>query len=278
MRHRPGALTSRRGCSRVHRLLPLALFGSKFISDSVGEPAILGTLDGTLFTGRARYDGVAEWYLPWVGTSAGLICDPAMGVMAEHLDGQRWLDAACGAGRTSRELARRSGVVVGIDLSERLIAVAEEVESSHRLGITYRAADITAPGTWWDGRLFDGVVCEMALMDIDDLVSAVATFRTVVRPAGALRVSIVNPCFPGNEAGLSSWPPDRGYSEEGYWTSPEHNPDGIRVRVGSSHRTLATYLNTFLDAGFGLERAREPKTDLPTWLVLAFKAGAQPAP
>ena len=40
------ALTSRRGCSRVHRLLPRTLFGSRFISDSVGEPAILGTLDG----------------------------------------------------------------------------------------------------------------------------------------------------------------------------------------------------------------------------------------
>jgi 2-polyprenyl-3-methyl-5-hydroxy-6-metoxy-1,4-benzoquinol methylase len=178
----------------------------------------------------------------------------------------------CGT-HTSRELARRGGLVVGIDLSERLICLAEEAESSHRLGITHRVADITALSTWWDDRLFDGAVCEMAFMDIDDLADTVAAFRTVLSPAGALYVSIVNPCFPGNEAGVSSWPPDRGYSAEGYWTSPEHNPDGVRIRVGSSHRTLGTYLNTFLDADFVLERVREPKADLPTWLVLAFRSG-----
>ena len=53
-------------------------------------------------------------------------------------------------------------------------------------------------------------------MEIDDLEGTVAAFRTVVRPAGALRVSMANPCFPGNEAGLSRWPPERGYSAEGY--------------------------------------------------------------
>ena len=173
--------------------------------------------------------------------------------------------------------ARRSGVVVGIDLSERLIAVAEEVEFSHRLGITYRAADITAPGTWWDGRLFDGVVCEMALMDIDDLVSAVATFRTVVRPAGALRVSIVNPCFPGNEAGLSSWPPDRATAKRA--TGRRLSTTRMGSGSGSDHRTaLSPRISTpswTPASGWNVPRAEDRPSDLAR---PGLQGGRQPAP
>jgi hypothetical protein len=124
---------------------------------------------------------------------------------------------------------------------------------------------------WWDESPFDAATCEMAFMDIDDLDGAVAAVGAAMRPGGLFAVSMVHPCFPGNAAGLSSWPPGRGYGAEGYWTSAEHNPAGVRVRVGSSHRTLATYLNVFLDAGFALQRIHEPPADVPTWLVLALR-------
>jgi 2-polyprenyl-3-methyl-5-hydroxy-6-metoxy-1,4-benzoquinol methylase len=224
--------------------------------------------------GKARYDQIAEWYVTWVGTfehEAGLICDAGVGVMADRLDGQRWLDVACGSGRTSRELARRGATVVGVDLSEQLIAVARAENGAEPLAVTHKAADITALGDWWDGAPFDGAACEMAIMDIDDLGGTVAAVSTVVRSGGAFVVSLVHPCFPGDAAGLSSWPPDLGYAAEGYWSSAGHNPDGVRIRVGSSHRMLATYLNTFLGAGFVLEKAYEPPTGVPTWLVLAMR-------
>jgi hypothetical protein len=65
-----------------------------------GQGARLAVVEESVLTNRARYDPIAEWYLPWVGTSPGLICDRTIGVMADRLDGQHWLDAACGAGRT----------------------------------------------------------------------------------------------------------------------------------------------------------------------------------
>jgi 2-polyprenyl-3-methyl-5-hydroxy-6-metoxy-1,4-benzoquinol methylase len=182
--------------------------------------------------------------------------------------GSMW---AAGAGRTSRELARRGATVVGVDLSERLIVVARAENGADPLPITYIGADITAVDDWWDGRPFDGTACEMAFMDIDDLEGTVTAVSSVVRPHGAFVVSLVHPCFPGNAAGLSSWPPGSGYPAEGYWRSAGHNPDGVRIRVGSSHRMLATYLNTFLGAGFVLEKAHEPPADVPTWLVLALR-------
>jgi 2-polyprenyl-3-methyl-5-hydroxy-6-metoxy-1,4-benzoquinol methylase len=226
---------------------------------------------------EARYDAIADWYPPWVGSSAGLVCDPDYGLLPSHLQGQRWLDVACGSGRTARELARRGARVVGVDVSQKLIARARAEQGEQHSPICYQVADVTDPDSWWDGEPFDGAVCEMAVMDIDDLAGTVRAVARVVRPAGDFLVSMVNPCFPGAGSGLSSWPPDRGYAAEGFWTSPEHNPEGVRARVGSSHRTLATYLNTFLDEGFVLQRVREPRTAVPTWLVLALVRRAAPA-
>jgi 2-polyprenyl-3-methyl-5-hydroxy-6-metoxy-1,4-benzoquinol methylase len=219
----------------------------------------------------ARYDDIAEWYLPWVGPSPGLIVDHAAGMIAERLDGQRWLDVACGAGRTSRELARRGGTVVGVDLSRHLVETARAEQRADMLAISYRVADITQVADWWDGTPFDGAACEMAFMDIDDLDGTVAAVSKVLRPDGMFRISMVHPCFPGNDAGLSSWPPDRGHGAEGYWRSADHNPDGVRIRVGSSHRTLATYLNALLGRGLLLERIWEPPAEVPTWLMLALR-------
>jgi len=120
---------------------------------------------------------------------------------------------------------------------------------------------VTESGAWWDGERFDGACCEMALMDIDDLDGTLAAVAEVLRPGGSFVLSVVNPCFAGSDRGLPSWPPDGGYTAEGFWRSDQHDPEGARIRVGSSHRTLATYLNALLTAGFDPDpgvRAAEP--------------------
>ena len=178
-----------------------------------------------------------------------------------------WTSHADTAGHPAA-LARLGADVLGVDVSAELVARARSIEDEHPLGVAYRVADVARPDQWWDGVAFDGATCEMAMMDIDDLTGTVDAVATTVRPGGWFAISMVHPCFPGNEAGLSSWPPDRPYSHEGWWTSPDHNPDGARIRVGSSHRTLSTYLNAFIAAGFALERATEPPAPVPTILLL----------
>ena len=85
---------------------------------------------------------------------------------------------------------------------------------------------------------------------------------------------MVHPCFPGNDAGLSSWPPDATYFNEGRWTSDAHNPDGVRIRVGSSHRTISTYVNTLINAGFVVERLEEPQAPVPMILLIRCRRAA----
>jgi 2-polyprenyl-3-methyl-5-hydroxy-6-metoxy-1,4-benzoquinol methylase len=214
---------------------------------------------------EARYDDIADWYPTWVGDGDGLIVGH-FGTLA--MPGTRVLDVACGHGRASRGFARLGASVVGVDVSAELIALAREREATDGLGIEYLAADASRIDTWWDGRMFEGAVCEMAIMDIDDLDGVVRAVATAVVPAGWFVISMVHPCFPGNEAGLPSWPPDGSYFDEGRWTSAAHNPDGVRRRVGSSHRTVSTYCNALIDAGFDIERLVEPPAPVPMLLLL----------
>ncbi len=108
----------------------------------------------------------------------------------------------------------------------------------------------------------------MAVMDIDDYSSTIRAVRDALRPGGWFVISMVHPCFPGNEAGLSSWPPNGTYSEEGWWTSSEHNREGVRIRVGSSHRTLSTIFNTLVESGFAIQQIGEPPAPVPTYLLI----------
>jgi 2-polyprenyl-3-methyl-5-hydroxy-6-metoxy-1,4-benzoquinol methylase len=174
-----------------------------------------------------RYDETADWYSTWVGDGDGVIVDDVGGLLPRTLRGARVLDVACGHGRASRGLARRGAEVVGVDLSADLIAKARARDASDLLGIVYRAADVAQPDTWWNGVLFDGAVCEMALMDIEETAATFSAVAGTLHPGGWLVCSMVHPCFPGNDAGLSSWPPDRTYFDEGRWTSRDHNPSVV---------------------------------------------------
>src|SRR5829696_506540 len=125
----------------------------------------------------------------------------------------------CGWGQLSRELAGRGAAVTAVDLSGKLLERARDIERRHPVGIRYVHGDATCMD-WWDGTAYDGVVCNMALMDIDDLEAALRTVASVWRPSGWFNLSLLHPCFPGDASvdALPSWPPDRGYAAEGWWT------------------------------------------------------------
>ncbi|MGH9231453.1 MAG: class I SAM-dependent methyltransferase [Acidimicrobiales bacterium] len=107
--------------------------------------------------------------------------------MGDVMTGQSVLDVAYGTGivaRTARERVGAEGWVVGADLNQAMLTVAERVCPDVEL----RQADVTAL-PFVDGT-FDAVLCQMALMFFPDRVAALAEMGRVAKPRGTVVVMV----------------------------------------------------------------------------------------
>ena len=107
--------------------------------------------------------------------------------MGDVTTGQSVLDVACGTGIVARSAAARVGAggrVVGVDLNQAMLTVAERVCP----GVELRQADVTALP--FEDATFDAVLCQMALMFFPDRAAAVGEMGRVVRPDGTVVVMV----------------------------------------------------------------------------------------
>lgn len=73
--------------------------------------------------------------------------DIMLAQMPEDLRGKRVLDAGCGAGQMTAELAARGAEVVAIDISPSLVDIAEKrLPEAHRDQVTFSSGDMHDPG------------------------------------------------------------------------------------------------------------------------------------
>jgi len=181
---------------------------------------------------QARYDAVADFYARSFDSADDPVSLALLGLLGRPI-GLHILDVACGHGRITRELARRGADVVGIDISGRLITMAQEAEQNEPLGTRYIHADVTAPDVL-DRGVFDAVTCSFGLSDIEDLDRGIAA----VSHAGR-------------------------YHDEGRWTA-RGALSTLRRQVGANHRMLSTYLNTLRAHDLWLDQITEP-VPAPDW-------------
>lgn len=100
--------------------------------------------------------------------------------MPEDLSGKRVLDAGCGAGQMTAELAARGAEVVAIDISPSLVEIAEKrLPERHRDQVTFTSGDMHNP----ELGDFDHVVAMDSLIyyEAEDIGVSLARFCPRVR-------------------------------------------------------------------------------------------------
>ncbi len=106
--------------------------------------------------------------------------------------GDRVLDVASGLGTTARLLsAERGAAVRGVDLSPRLVMLAERAAADAGLGhlVTFEVGD--AERLPVEAASFDVVLCECSLCTFPDQKAAVAGFMGALAPGGRVGIADV---------------------------------------------------------------------------------------
>jgi SAM-dependent methyltransferase len=229
----------------------------------IGEEAVVPT---------ATYDEIADWYEQEFlgrqqasGVSADadpLGIDHTLRDLLGHGTGP-CLELGCGTGVRAARVREPGWTPVGVDLSARMLRHARG-----RLALA-RADAERLPIR--DGAV-PAVIAVMVHTDMPAYPAVLAEAARVLCPGGVLVHVGVHPCFCGGFANRRD--PDAvvigpGYLD-GHWTTASWTDQGVRDKVGATHRPLPELLHGFVAAGLTLEQFAEGGA--PTPVVLAVRA------
>ncbi len=147
------------------------------------------------------------------------------------------LDLGCGTGVAAIAIARRpgfAGTVLGLDLSEHLIATARALAAEQGISdqVTFRVGD-SRRLELTDGA-FDAVVAHTLISHVDDPLAALTEMRHVVKPGGLVGI------FDGDYASLTFGQPDPEQGkmdDESIQRAIITNPRVMRQLPGLLHAT-----------------------------------------
>jgi len=108
------------------------------------------------------------------------------------VQGVRALDVGCGGGILADALARRGAEVLGIDLAEKSLRVAQlHALETQTAGVTYRCVSVEALAEE-QPEAFDVVTCMEMLEHVPDPASIVVSCAALTKPGGWLFFSTIN--------------------------------------------------------------------------------------
>ena len=209
-----------------------------------------------------EWDAAAESWIDFVRQSKDYFRDelnnPAMFHLIGNVNGLSLLDVGCGEGFNARLLVVKGAKVVGIDLSEKLIASAISAEEGKPLGIDYYVLD-SRDLSKFSSESFDLVTCFMALMDIENYDKTIGEIARVLKKDGRFIFSITHPCFTFNSEtqeieGTFKYFEDR--TEKTSWNMKRLLKS---FETTSFHRTLTDYSHALYKHEFLIRRLLEPK-------------------
>ncbi len=176
--------------------------------------------------------------------------------------GKRVLDLGCGYGWHCRYAAEQRALsVTGIDLSEKMLAVANDKNKLENIHYQRAAMeDLDFPE-----NAFDVVISSLAFHYVKDFPTLVEKISGWIAPGGHFIFSVEHPVFTsygsqdwyyGENGEILHFPVDRYYYEG------RREAVFLGEKVVKYHRTLTTYLDTLLQNHFVIEHVVEPQPPL----------------
>jgi SAM-dependent methyltransferase len=180
-------------------------------------------------------------------------------MLPASLAGLRVLDLGCGFGDFARRVMRAGARdVVGVDISERMLAGARaQTCDAH---IIYRRMAIEELAL--EPNAFDLVVSSLALHYVADYAGALVRVAAVLTAGGRFVFSVEHPMC--TALPQQAWVRDAD-GRPLHWPVDDYRAEGPRRTrwfiddVVKYHRTVETYVNGLLAAGFSLRSLREPE-------------------
>lgn len=205
------------------------------------------------------WDELAKTYAASREVSADRLIEwPAQLRMVGDVCGLDVLDAGCGTGEKARYFAEHGArSVVGVDPSAGFAEGWAEHAGCANLRLVRAGFEELAVLPELRGRVFDRVVCFQALMYARDLGQTVKDFAVLLKPGGALVVSVPHPFrFALLKSELGHWEPGAAYQHTAAYRYP--SPWKAELYLEHAMPRVSDYLNALTDAGLRLMECDEP--------------------
>jgi SAM-dependent methyltransferase len=181
---------------------------------------------------------------------------PALRTMLPDPRGLRVIDLGCGFGWFCR-WARENGAaqVLGIDVSENMLARA--AATTEDTAITYERNDLES--LVLTSQSFDLAYSSLAFHYIEKLQELISEVHKSLIPGSRLVFSVEHPIYtaPSNPNWLESSSGHKAWPVDNYLDEGPRITDWLAKGVIKQHRTIATYLDILLRAGFTLSHLEE---------------------
>jgi len=174
---------------------------------------------------------------------------------------KRVLDLGCGFGWHCRYAIDRGALsVMGIDISEKMLHKAKEINQSAFI----RYECVAIEDFEYVENSFDIVISSLAFHYISSFEELCKKIYRSLTPGGWFVFSVEHPVFTAE--GSQDWEYDKK-GDKKYWPVDRYFEEGVREanflgeKVVKYHRTLTTYINALLKAGFEICELIEPVPD-----------------
>lgn len=182
---------------------------------------------------------------------------PALFSLSPDLRGKTVLDLGCGYGENCAEFCKRgASYVLGVDLSEKMLAVAREEHPE----LAFLRADMNDLSCI-DGQ-FDVIFSSLAVHYVEDFGELAKSIFALLNDGGTFVFSQEHPLTTAPLAG-TCWTKDENgnalhYNLSDYTKSGKRITSWIVDGVVKYHRTFSEIVCALTDAGFVIEKMLEP--------------------